>query len=88
MVLGESIENKDADRELADDLLAVCNYFVAKKNGMCSAENGRKRKREKEAKDKERGEDTGRKNKKNKVTSESETEGNTHEVVRNSKMDL
>jgi putative resolvase len=39
VVLGQSMEEHDSRRELADDLLAVCNYFVAKNNGMRSAEN-------------------------------------------------
>jgi predicted site-specific integrase-resolvase len=46
VVLGQSVEEHDATRELADDLLAICNYFVAKNNGMRSSENRRKRKQQ------------------------------------------
>jgi putative resolvase len=34
VVLGQVMEEQNATRELADDLLAVCNYFVAKNNGI------------------------------------------------------
>jgi len=40
VVLGQS--EQDTTKELADDLLAICNYFVAKNNGLRSAENRRK----------------------------------------------
>ncbi len=42
--LVEDTEQQDTTREIADALLAVCNYFVAKHNGLRSAENRRKRK--------------------------------------------
>jgi len=56
LVQGQRVEEQDSTRELADDLFAVCNYFVAKNNGMHSAENRRKRKRaeKEETKDKEK----------------------------------
>ena len=34
VVLGEGENEHDSERELADDLLAICNYFVARKNGL------------------------------------------------------
>jgi tellurite resistance protein len=83
--------NKILPRELADDLLAVCNYFVAKNNGMCSAENRRKRKQQakEEAKDKQnQRKGTSRKSQKNTFVSESESEGDPEEVVWDSEMDL
>lgn len=90
VVLGQSTENQDSTRELAGDLLAICNYFVAKNNGMRSAENRRKRKAEEKNQDQrqEVRKETGRKIKKNKTVSNAETEGNIDEVVRNSEMDL
>jgi hypothetical protein len=88
------LRNKILPRELTDDLLAVCNYFVAKNNGMRSAENRRKRKQQtkEEAKDKQQQQQhrkgTSRKNQKNTSISQSETEGDPEEVVWDSEMDL
>lgn len=85
------LRNKILPRELTDDLLAVCNYFVAKNNGMRSAENRRKRKQQtkEEAKDKQQHrKGTSRKNQKNTSISQSETEGDPEEVVWDSEMDL
>jgi hypothetical protein len=87
------LRNKILPRELTDDLLAVCNYFVAKNNGMRSAENRRKRKQQtkEEAKDKQQQQHrkgTSRKNQKNTSISQSETEGDPEEVVWDSEMDL
>jgi len=46
VVLDKTMDTSNASRqqELADDLLAVCNFFVAKHNGQRAAENRRKRK--------------------------------------------
>ena len=43
VVLGEGDNKHDSERELADDLLAICNYIVARKNGLQRSENRRKR---------------------------------------------
>lgn len=94
VVLGQnSAEEQDSTRELADDLLAICNYFVAKNNGMRSAENKRKRRQQQQEEEtkgeqEKSGKETSRKGKKNKTFSESETEGNTDEMVRDSEVDL
>jgi putative resolvase len=40
-----SCGSSDGQRELADDLLAVTNYFVAKNNGKRAAKNKRERKK-------------------------------------------
>lgn len=47
VVFGKDEEIHSAEDELAQDLLSVVNYFVAKNNGLRSAENRRKRKAEK-----------------------------------------
>lgn len=43
LVSGQDIQEHDSSRELANDLLSVVNFFVAKNNGMRAAENRRKR---------------------------------------------
>ncbi|KAL6042635.1 IS200/IS605 family element transposase accessory protein TnpB [Balamuthia mandrillaris] len=43
VVLGDQDAPEDGTRELADDLLAICNYFVAKNNGRHSALHRRQR---------------------------------------------
>ncbi len=43
VVLGQD-EPSDGNRELADDLLTIVNYFVAKRNGLRSGANRKKRK--------------------------------------------
>lgn len=100
MVLGQIMEEHDSTRELAEDLLAVCNYFVAKNNGMRSAENKRKRKleeREREGKEKdeknrnkskETRKNTSRKSKKDKVISDDDTEDNSLQMVWNDEVDI
>lgn len=42
---GEDSHNPDPERELADDLLAITNHFVAKNNGLRAAANRKKKKR-------------------------------------------
>eukprot|EP00835_Amoeboradix_gromovi_P006383 NODE_738_length_4687_cov_0.308849.p9 type:complete len:115 gc:universal NODE_738_length_4687_cov_0.308849:3933-3589(-) len=42
IVVLNAIEN-DPDRELADDLLTICNVFVATKNGQSPARNKKER---------------------------------------------
>jgi len=49
VILGQNVEGEEATRELADDLLVVTTYFVAKHNGMRAGETKRRRRKEKEA---------------------------------------
>jgi putative resolvase len=94
VVLGRSMEEHDSTRELADDLLTVCNYFVAKNNGMRSAENRRKRKQETEEEKQDieagrgRRKGTGRKGEEDTIVSDSDPESDTDEVVWDDEMDL
>jgi putative resolvase len=44
IIVCNTTESNDGTRELADDLLAITNYFVAKNNGRRAARNRRKRK--------------------------------------------
>lgn len=90
VVLGQRIEEHDTGRELADDLLAICNYFVAKNNGIRSGENRKKRKQaqEKETEAIKKANSSSRKGKEDTPVSESETEGNPYEVVRDDEVDL
>lgn len=53
-------EEGGATRELADDLLAVCNFFVARNNGKRAAENRKKRAKESQEKGEGGNENTGR----------------------------
>jgi len=43
IVVHNKVDNGDTHRELADDLLSVTNYFVAKNNGKRAAENRKRR---------------------------------------------
>jgi putative resolvase len=94
VVLGGCMEEHDSTRELADDLLAVCNYFVAKNNGMRSAENRRKRKQE--TKEEEEGgrrrrkgrKRTSRQDEEDTPVSESDAESDIDELVRHHEMDV
>jgi len=42
-------DNENTTRELADDLLAVCNFFVARNNGRRAADNKKRRRQQTEA---------------------------------------
>lgn len=46
VVLHSTSDPEDTERELADDLLTICNVFVARKNGQRAARNRKERKAE------------------------------------------
>lgn len=77
--------------ELAEDLLAITTVFVARNNGMRSAQNRRKRtSRDKEKKDKQENtkKDTSGKSKKDSCVSRQTTTGDTTKMVRDGTMDV
>ncbi len=57
VVLGQSVEEQDSNQELAEDLLAVCNFFVARRNGLRSAQNRRERSKRRRIEQREQKED-------------------------------
>ena len=62
VVLNKDAVDKDSSTELAEDLLSVVNFFVARNNRLQAA-NKRKRRREKEERDKKEEEEEGIKQK-------------------------
>jgi putative resolvase len=77
VVLGSG-ETPDPNRELADDLLTIVNYFVAKRNGLRSGENKRKRAREEAKKEAKKDEEERRsKNRRDERTSSESEEDQT-----------
>jgi len=96
VVLGQSIEEQDSTRELADDLLSVCNHFVAKINGLRSGENIRKRKRFQEEeegqgedeKENERRKRTNRESEDDEILSDEESYQSFNEMVHNGELEF
>lgn len=88
VVFGKN-EEMDSNRELADDLLTVVNYFVAKRNGLRAGENKRKRKaQETEQQREEGGEVTSGEGNKDQIISNTGTKKKIKSVVRDSQMDI
>ena len=91
VVFGKN-EEVDSNRELADDLLTVVNYFVAKRNGLRAGENKRKRKaqeaQEEEQQRKEGRETSSGEGNKDQIISNTGTKKKVKSMVRDSQVDI
>lgn len=76
----------DPSRELADDLLAVCNFFVARNNGRRAADNKKRRRDGRGWEGREQ--TTGRQSEEDQVIPFKTTKTNPQPVARDSQVDL
>ncbi len=80
----------DPSRELADDLLAVCNFFVARNNGRRASDNRKRRKRieAERRQEEEEGQAARRQGQEDQVVSNEEADADFEQLVQDSQVDL
>ena len=83
MVHCRDYQEVDPSRELADDLLAVCNFFVARNNGRRASDNRKRRRRIEEEEQATRGQ-----GQEDQVVSNEEAAGDPRHVVQDGQVDI
>jgi predicted site-specific integrase-resolvase len=80
----QDYEESDPSRELADDLLSVCNFFVARNNGRRASDNRKRRRRQQE----EEGQAASRQGQEDQIVSNEGAEAGSEQLVRDGEVDL
>jgi predicted site-specific integrase-resolvase len=80
----QDYQESDPSRELADDLLSVCNFFVARNNGRRASDNRKRRRRQQE----EEGQAASRQGQEDQIVSNEGAEAGSEQLVRDGEVDL